>query len=302
MITATKRIIRSGFVGFWRNAYVSIASIFVMMIALFVIGTALFVDQLLVASLQNIQSRVDINVYFTTDAPVDDMLTLQGELEALPEVAGVTFTSRDQALAQYRERNRNEAAAIQALEELDENPLGASLAVQAVETAQYERVAEYLENQDQYASIISAINFADNREAIERLTTIIGAVENATFLVMLILVVAAVLITFNTSRLAIYTTRDEIAVMRLVGASNTYIRGPFMLQGIMYGVIAGLLALLILYPMSLWLGPKTESFFEFNLYEYFISDLFIIGAVIVGIGVVMGLSSSVLAVARYLRI
>lgn len=302
MITATKRIIRSGFIGFWRNAYVSIASIFVMMIALFVVGTALFVDQLLVASLQNIQSRVDINVYFTTDAPVEQVLNLQGQLENLPEVANVTFTSRDQALAQYRERNRNEAAAIQALEELDENPLGASLAIQAVETAQYEQVANYLENQEQYASIISLINFADNREAIERLTTIITAVENATFLVMLILVVAAVLITFNTIRLAIYTTRDEIAVMRLVGASNTYIRGPFMLQGIMYGVIAGLFALLILYPLSLWLGPKTESFFGFNLYEYFTTDLLIIGSVIIGIGVVMGLTSSVLAVARYLRI
>ncbi len=302
MITATKRIIRSGFIGFWRNAYVSVASIFVMMIALFVIGTALFVDQLLVASLQNIQSRVDINVYFTPTAPVEQVLTLQGELEELPEVAGVTFTSRDEALAQYRERNRNEAAAIQALEELDENPLGASLAVQAVDTAQYEGVAQYLENQEQYASIISAINFADNREAIERLTTIIAAVENATFLVMVILVVAAVLITFNTIRLAIYTTRDEIAVMRLVGASNTYIRGPFMLQGVMYGVISGLFALLILYPMSLWLGPKTESFFEFNLYEYFMSDLFVIAAVIIGIGVVMGLTSSVFAVARYLRI
>ena len=302
MITATKRIIRSGFIGFWRNAYVSIASIFVMMIALFVIGTAIFVDQLLVASLQNIQSRVDINVYFTTEAPVEDILTLQGELETLPEVAGVTFTSRDQALAQYRERNRNEAAAIQALEELDENPLGASLAVQAVETGQYEQIARFIDEQEQFANIISAMNFADNREAIERLTMIINGVENATFLVMVILVVAAVLITFNTIRLAIYTTRDEIAVMRLVGASNTYIRGPFMLQGMMYGVIAGVLALAILYPMSMWLGPRTESFFEFNLYEYFMTDLLMITSVVIGIGVVMGLTSSMLAVARYLRI
>ena len=302
MITATKRIVRSGFIGFWRNAYVSIASIFVMSIALFVIGTALFVDQLLMASLQNIQSRVDINVYFTTNAPTEQVLSLQGQLEELPEVAGVRYTSREQALAQYRERNRNEAAAIQALEELEENPLGASLAVQAVDTAQYASIAQYLDGQEQYASIIDAVNFADNREAIDRLTSIISAVENATFIVMLILIVAAILITFNTIRLAIYTTRDEIAVMRLVGASNTYIRGPFMLQGVMYGVIAGLVALLVLYPMSLWLGPKTESFFEFNLYEYFISDLFIIAAVVIGIGVVMGLISSIFAVARYLRI
>ena len=302
MITATRRIFRSGFVGFWRNAYVSIASIFVMMVALFVVGTALFVDQLLTASLQNIQSRVDINVYFATTAPTEEILQLQERLEQLPEVASVTYTSREQALAQYRERNRNEAAAIQALEELDENPLGASLAVQARETAQYEGVAQFLDEQEQFAGIINAVNFADNREAIERLTAIINAVESATFIVMLILVVASVLITFNTIRLAIYTTREEIGVMRLVGASNMYIRGPFMLQGVMYGVLAGLLALLLLYPMTLWLGPRTEAFFEFNLHDYFMTDLMLITAVIVGIGVAMGLVSSTLAVARYLRI
>ncbi len=301
MITATKRIFRSGFIGFWRNAYVSLASIFVMTIALFVIGTTLFVDQLLTASLQNIQSRVDINVYFTTTAPVEQVLDLQTELERLPEVASVTYTSPEEALARYRERNRNEAAAIQALEELDENPLGASLAVRAVETAQYASVARFLDEQEQFASIISFVNFNDNREAIERLTNIINAVESATFLVMMILVVAAVLITFNTIRLAIYTTRDEIKVMRLVGAGNMYIRGPFMLQGVMYGLIAGLLALLILYPMAVWLGPKTDSFFEFDLHAYFVSDFLIVLSVIVGIGVVMGLLSSTLAVARYLR-
>lgn len=302
MITSTKRIVRAGFVGFWRNAYVSIASIFVMMVALFVIGTAIFVDQLLTASLQNIQSRVDINVYFHTTAPTDDILNLQAQLEELPEVASVAYTSRDRALAQYRDRNRNEAAAIQALEELDENPLGASLAIQAIETAQYEAVARYLDEQEQYASIISSVNFADNRDAIERLTGIISAVENTTFLVMIVLMVASVLITFNTIRLAIYTTRNEIGVMRLVGANNMFIRGPFMLQGIMYGIIAGFLALSIIYPMALWLGPKTESFFEFNLYDYFMTDIFLISGVLIGVGVVMGLLSSTMAVAKYLKI
>ncbi len=302
MITATRRILRSGFIGFWRNAYVSLASIFVMTVALFVIGVTLFVDQLLTASLQNIQSRVDINVYFTTTAPTEQVLSLQSALEVQPEVAAVTYTSPEEALTRYRDRNRNEAAAIQALEELDENPLGASLAVQAVETAQYASIARFLDEQDQYASIISAVNFTDNREAIDRLTNIINGVESATLIVMAILVAAAVLITFNTIRLAIYTTRDEIGVMRLVGASNMYIRGPFMLQGIMYGLVAGILALLILYPMVLWLGPKTESFFEYNLLTYFTSDFFIIFSVIVGVGVVMGLLSSTLAVARYLRI
>ena len=280
----------------------SLASIFVMTVALFVIGTTLLVDQLLIASLQNIQSRVDINVYFTTDAPVEEVQSLQVALENLPEVASVTYTSREDSLAQYREVNRNDEVAIQALEELDDNPFGASLAVQAVETSQYEGVAFFLDEQTEYQPLIDYINFNDNREAIERLTNIINAVEQATFFIMLILVVAAVLITFNTIRLAIYTTRDEIGVMRLVGASNMYIRGPFMLQGVMYGFIAGVLALLIMYPMVLWLGPKTEAFFEFNVLHYFVSDFGMIFLVIVGIGMVLGLLSSILAVARYLRI
>lgn len=302
MITALKRIIRSGFIGFWRNAYVSLASIFVMTVALFVIGVTLLVDQLLTASLQNIQSRVDVNVYFTTTAPVEEVQALQVALENLPEVASATYTSREEALTQYRQINRDDQVALQALEELDENPFGPSLAIQARETSQYESVAMFLSGQSEYEQYIEHINYNDNRDAIERLTAIINAVEQATFMIMLILVIAAVLITFNTIRLAIYTTRDEIGVMRLVGASNMYIRGPFMLQGIMYGFIAGIFALLIIYPMVLWLGPKTESYFEFNVLTYFISDFWMIFLVIVGIGVVLGLLSSIMAVARYLRI
>lgn len=302
MFTAFKRIIRSGFIGFYRNAYVSLASIFVMTIALFVIGTTLMVDQLLTASLQNIQSRVDINVYFTTEAPVSEIEELQASLESLPEVAEVSYTSREVALEQYQENNQNDEVTMQALEELDGNPLNSYLSVRAQETSQYAGVAQFLEEQDEYQAIISRVNYNDNEEAISRLTAIIQAVEQSTFFVMLVLVLAAILITFNTVRLAIYTTRDEIKVMRLVGAGNMYIRGPFMLQGIMYGLIAGILALLTLYPLVVWLGPKTEAFFEFNLLDYFITDLGIIFLVIVGVGVFMGLISSILAVARYLRI
>jgi cell division transport system permease protein len=90
--------------------------------------------------------------------------------------------------------------------------------------------------------------------------------------------------------------------MRLVGASNMFIRGPFMLQGIMYGFIAGVLALLMFYPILIWLGPRTELFFEFNLFTYFVQNFAYIFAVLIGIGVVLGLVSSVLAVARYLRV
>lgn len=306
MWVAFKRVIRSGVVGFWRNAFVSLASMFVMTIALFVIGAILIIDQLLGASLQQIESKVDINVYFSVEAAEADMQALQSRLEALPEVAEVKFTSREEALNAFRERHQGDELTIQALEELGDNPLGASLAIRARSTEQYESISRFLDEQRAQESpqspVIDRVNFVKNKEAIDKLGDIVGVVERASIVTMVILVAAALLITFNTIRLAIYTMREEIAVQRLVGASNTFIRGPFMLQGIIYGLISGTVAIIIMYPILFWLGPGTQSFFEFNIFSYFLRDFVYIFSVIIGSGIVLGLISSGLAVSRYLRV
>lgn len=306
MWTGFKRIVRSGFVGFWRNAFVSLASIFVMTVALFVIGATMLLDQVLGVSLQQIQDKVDINVYFVTTAEQTDIDNLESTLAALPEVSSVTFTSREEALTQFRERHRGDELTIQALEELGENPLGASLSIRAVNTAQYESIAQFLDEQqaleEPSAPLIDRVNFVKNKNAIDKLTSIIQAVEQSSIITMTVLVIAAVMITFNTIRLAIYTAREEISVMRLVGASNTFIRGPFMLQGIMYGLISGVVAILIIYPILLWLGPATETFFQFSLFDYFVTEFVRIFSILVGSGIALGLVSSILAVSRYLRV
>lgn len=306
MVTGIKRIIRSGFVGFWRNAFVSIAAIFVMTVALFVVGSTMMIDKLLSVSLDNIQDKVDINVYFVVEAEQTAIDALKVSLEGLPDVEEVTYTSREQALAEFSERHKNDETIMQGLEELGDNPLGASLSIKAQETSQYEGIAQFLNDQqaleDPQKPLIDEVNFIKNKEAIDKLTSIINAVERATFVTMIVLVAASILITFNTVRLAIYTTREEISVMRLVGASNSFIRGPFMLQGVMYGVVAGVLSLLILYPIILWIGPETEAFFQFNLFTYFVSDFVRIFGILVGSGIVLGMVSSILAVTRYLRV
>ena len=305
MWTGFKRVVRAGFVGFWRNAFVSLAAIFVMTIALFVIGSTMMINQLLDVTLDNIQDKVDINVYFVTTADQKDIDTLQMSLESLPDVEQVVFTSREEALAQFTERHQGDDTIMQGLEELGDNPLGASLSIRAKETSQYEGINEFLNEQqaieDPSKPLIDDINFIKNKEAIDRLTAIIHAVEKSTYIALVVLVAAAVAITFNTVRLAIYTSREEISVMRLVGASNSFIRGPFMLQGIMYGLVSGVLALLIMYPILLWLGPQTESFFQFNIFTYFVTNFSELFLTIVGIGVILGMVSSLLAVARYLR-
>lgn len=292
--------------GFWRNMYVSLASIFVMVVALFVIGSTMFIEQLLTSSLSGLQSKVDINVYFVPTASQEDIDGLRNAVSALPDVAKVTYLSREDALENYRDRNRNNEIAMQALDELGENPLGATIAIQAKETSQYESIARFLEEQRERASVgqpvIEEINYARNKESIDRLTSIIAAVERAGFVTMVVLLLAAILISFNTIRLAIYTAREEIGIMRLVGASNAFIRGPFMLQGVMYGVVSGVLALLVMYPILVWLGPSTELYFGLNLFSYFIDNFTYFFTSLVGIGVAIGFVSSTLAVARYLRV
>ncbi len=277
-----------------------------MTITLLVVGSVIIGNQLLDTTLEQIQNKVDINVYTVVTADEETVLRLKTSLEALPDVQEVTYTSREEALTVFRDRHKTDELTIQALEELGENPLGASLSIRAKETSQYESINAFLKEQqaleDPSNPVIDRVNFNENKEAIDKLTAIIETVEQVTYIAMMVLVAASILITFNTIRLAIYTTREEISVMRLVGASNMFIRGPFMLQGIMYGLVSGVLTLLVLYPVVLWLGPATESFFLFNIFNYFVADFGRLFAIIVGSGVVLGMISSMLAISRHLRV
>ena len=304
--TNVKRISRTGFLGFLRNGFVSIATVLIMTITLFVIGSIVVTGAALEEVLTQLENKVDINVYFLTSAPETEILALRDAIVELPEVAAVEYISRDEALAQFRERHQNDQLTLQALEELEENPLGASLAIRAQETSQYERIATVLEEETSVGSgdpIIEKVNFFQNRAAIDRLTDIITTSERLGVATTIFLILASVLIVFNTIRLAIYTTKDEINVMQLVGASDSYVQGPFIIEGGLYGFVAGLIALFALYPIALWIGPASEAFFgTFNVLSYYTSHFGYLFALLVGTGIVLGAFSSFLAVRRYLNV
>jgi len=138
--------------------------------------------------------------------------------------------------------------------------------------------------------------------AIERLTKIIDAADTLGAVISIVLAIVSIVITFNTIRLAIYTSREEISVMRLVGASNSYIRGPFVVEGIMYGVVAAIVTLVIYYPLSIWLGPVTQKFFgSINVFDYYVSNFGQLFLIIIFSGVILGAAASYLAVRRYLK-
>ena len=302
-----KRIIRSGFFNFSRNAFVSLSSVMVMVITLSVIASLIFVSALLNASLVQIRDKVDINVYFVTNAPETEILTLQKTIESLPEVSLVSYVSQDHALQDFKKRHENDEFTLQALDELKTNPLGANLNIKAKNPSQYEGIAQFLSGKQilsqDGSSIVDKVNYYQNKDAIDTLTKIINSAEKLGFIATIVLAVLSIIITFNTIRLAIFVSREEISVMRLVGASSFYIRGPFVVVGTIYGVVAGIFTLMLFYPLTYWFGSKAANFFiGFNMFTYYTHNFGQIFLVIMTSGIVIGALSSYLAVRKYLKV
>ena len=307
--TNFKRVAMASFLNFFRNGFVTLASVLVLIVTLSVIGSMLFLGVMLNSSLAELRSKVDVNVYFVTTTEEEDILALKRQLEALPEVQSVAYVSAEQALENFRVRHENDQLTLQALDELGENPLGAVLNVRANDPSQYGTIAEFLKSGNALSKngnqIVDKVNYfqEQHKNAIDRLTKIIKSGQQIGLAILTLFIVTSVLITFNTIRLAIYTSREEISVMRLVGASNMYIRGPFIISGILYGFLSGLVVLLLFYPMTYWLGSTTADFFGgVNIFEYYLGHFPFVLLVIVGSGILLGALSSYLAVRRYLKV
>lgn len=304
-ITAFKRIIKGGFLNFKRSGLVSWAAVLVVTITLCVITLIIFLQAVLYFSLDQIKDKVDVTIYFTVNAEEDKIMFLKSSLEKLPEVSEVSYTSASDALKLFRDRHEGDYPTIQALDEIGENPLGGYLNVKAKEVSQYESIANFMKSDNALASggasIIDKVNYHQNKLVIDRLNTIIGGAQKLGFLITLILVIISIIITFNTIRLTIFISKEEIGVMRLVGASNMYVRGPFMIEGVIYGIIATLITLFIFWPASAWLGRNMTDFLGINMYDYYVSSFFQIFAILLLSGIILGVISSFLAVRRYLN-
>ena len=307
MLTTTiKRIVSGGAKNFVRSGAVSFATVLIMTVTLVIVGFLIFLSALLTHTLSLVEDKVDVNVYFVVDASESDILLIQEDLEALPEVASVTYTSRDAALAEFRERHANDQLTLQALDELGENPLGASLAIKAEDPTQYEAIVNHLAGDGGMvagADIIDRINYYQNKSVIDRLTGAIRTMERAGLFVVILFAGASVIIALATIRLAIYTAKDEIAVMRLVGASNMYIRGPFIVAGILSGIMAAVIALILFYPATWYAGNALSSWLGgFNLFSYYADNFVMVFGILIGSGILIGALASWLAVRRYLRV
>ncbi len=307
-MTSFKRIIKGGMLNFRRGGLVSWAAVLVVTITLSVITLTILLQAVLHSSLNQIKDKVDVTIYFTTSAPENQILDLKSSLEQLPEVASVTYTSAADALKIFRDRHQSDYPTIQALDEIGVNPLGAYLNVKAKEIGQYESIANFLKSDNALvsspggsASIIDKVNYYQNKVVIDRLNQIITGAQNLGLIVTLLLMIISIIITFNTIRLTIFISKDEIGVMRLVGASKMLVRGPFMIEGAIYGIVATLITLILFLPATAWLGHTMTDFLGMDLFSYYLSHFFFLFAILLFSGIILGIISSFLAARKYLN-
>lgn len=299
-----QRVLKSGFVNFWRMPVVTMASIITLTATLFVIGSLIIGLAFLNASLDDIKNKVDISVSFKPDIPEERVLAVRDSLSRLPEVEKVVYSSRADELNDFRARNENNELIISSLNEVG-NPFGARLNIVAVDPARYESIVQFLETDTALSlagqTIVDQISFKKN--VVDRLVQVIDAAETVGMVITLVLVFISIVVTFNTVSLAIYISREEISLMKLVGAGDNYVRGPFIVEGALAGVIAAFVSLGLLYPGLLWVRDLTTNIYGgINLLDYFIGNFATIFIILLLVGVGLGVVASFLAVRQHLKI
>ncbi len=302
MFTSLIRVIKAGWLGFWRNRWLSATAIGMISLAILGIISLLLMNVLIGSLITNLEDKIDVSVYFKLDTSEKDILETRKELVKLNEVRSVEYVSRQEALNRFKEKHQDNQVLIQSLRELESNPLKASLNIKAQMASQYENVVGFL-NQSKYQEIIDKINYLENKAVIARLSSITTTIRQGGLLVLIILAFLAALVSYNTIRLTIYSSQKEIKVMKLVGASNWFVRGPFIIEGAIYGIIAAVIALLVLHPLLWYLAPKITAYLPgTDLYYFFQVNFVALFFLQVAIGITLGTVSSWIAIRRYLDI
>ena len=302
MMLTIKRTFKEALNNFWRNSWLTVASVSVLILSLYVASVIYVVTLSINGVLKNIEERVNVSVYLKEDASENDIMNVKNDLLKLAEVQSVNYVSRNQALENFKRDNANEPAIMQSLDEIGGNPLLASLVVKANSPDQYQKITDYI-NQAAFKEDVSRINYDKNKDIINKLNSIINTIRRVGIGLGIVFTLIAVLIIFNTVRITIYTHKQEIEVMRLVGASNNFIRLPFIFEGMLYGLIASIITMPVLFLTLRFVTPLVSSSIPPSiLISYYLSNFFQIFGLQLFIGILLGTVSSMIAIRKYLQI
>ncbi|MFR8830121.1 MAG: permease-like cell division protein FtsX [Eggerthella lenta] len=294
--------IKESLKGFTRNLSTALGSIVTIFLSLLIIGVFLvggFVVEKLVSS---VESEVSITAYVSDDASDADIQSVENFIEGLDGVASVGFTNKEQALEKFRSSTTSDI-----IDTLDgQNPLPRSIDVELSDPQLVEQVADAIRGNSTYQQIIGydtpEQSLKYGQQTVDRLVTLTNYVRYIGIALVALLIFIAMVFINNTIRLAILARRKEIAIMRLVGASNGFIRGPFLMEGALHAIIGSLLAVGCLELLRTLALPKLQSALMFLNFDLSLNTFLFIYAVLVGAGLLIGLLGSAFAMRRYLKV
>jgi len=295
------RTLKEGFQNFVRNGWLSVATISILTISLYLISLTFMIGITTDLLLKNVQDKINISIYFNPTVEESDIIAVKNNLQSYGEIKSIEYISREQALEEFMEMGNNDPVIKQALDEIGENPLLASLVIKANQSDQYDKINNNIEK-SYFKEDISRINYDKNKIIIERLNKIVIFSKEIGIILGSIFVLIAVLITFNAIRITIYSHKQEFEIERLVGASNLYIRMPFIFEGIFYGFSASIVsAILLLITAKLISSFVERTISQDNVMSLYLSNFWQIFGILFVMGILLGVLSSFIAIRRYLK-
>lgn len=301
------RILRYGFQNFWRNGLLSIATTLVLTLTLFTISIFVAISILASAAVQSINSRIDVVVYFNDSVSEQNILNIKENVKSLASVRDVTYISKEEALSKWISSTDDQS--LKNAITTDNNPLPRSLEIKIADPTKTQEVADYF-NQESMKPLVHRIRY--NKEVIDKLVRYTSAFKKIGLALVVIFVIISIFVLFNTIRLAIYSRRDEIEIMQLVGATSSFIRWPFVVEGTLFGIFAALIASLLIifggrYLFSSGIIPVSNinevlSFLGPDAAKYFSGATSQIIIYQVATGIILSVVCSMIAIRRYLKL
>lgn len=298
------RMMKFGVQNFGRNVWLSVVTILIVVLNVFLMSMVSGLNVIGQQTLSAVRQKVSLSVYFTPTTSEQRVEEVRQDFLKRADVQSIRLVSRAEHLDELKKAKGSVIS--DAVAALGDNPLGAGLVINAKSLDNYGAIGQALKA-DQYSTIIenTGNDFAMNQDVISKLSLIVRRVQTATYWLTALFAGIAVLMVFNTIRVAIYSQREEIGIMKLVGASDAFIRGPFVVTSLLYGVIAGIVVTLILVPLLGIINPKLDTFFagyDINVLGYVRAHLWAILGLEVAAGCVLSAISSFFAIGRYLRV
>lgn len=300
------RILRTALQNLWRNLGLSITTTVIMVITLLMLSFLYFANVVGAEALRSIEGKVDLLVNFKDNVQQQYIDAVANELRARQDVASVRVISSEEALENFRQVHADESTIEESLREIGDNPLPASLFIVATDPRFYETIAKQLQS-EKYTPFIAEVRYDDSQTTYERLIQFVDAVQQFGVILTTVFSLLVIMIVFNTVRLAIYSFREEIDIMRLVGASRWFIQGPFIIEAMIIAVVAVLISIGIQYPTLKAAAPRMQSYFfgnqadTLNIYSYVVENWVSFIGIQLLLALFLAFFSSFLAVRRYLK-